>query len=102
MDKAELSAANQQAAKAVHPGVRALDHPAAGFLAGLACLGLRFFATRADVSDKAESRRQGADFLKIIALVQAEVLRLSGRSSGPFDRDAHDGFNEQLEVVFVR
>jgi len=75
---------------------------ASRLLAGRVGLGFRGFAAGANVGDKVEGRGQPAQFLKVVALVQAEVLRLSGRRHGPLDGAAQQGLNEHLEVVFVR
>jgi len=54
----------------------ALDHPAAGAKAGLALDQLRLLAARADVGAKAELRGQLVHLGVVVALVEAEALRL--------------------------
>jgi hypothetical protein len=91
--------ASQDAAEAVEPAVSALHDPAPSLLGRLFLLG--FFAARADVGDKAMGLENGAHFVVVIALVQADVLRATGGRLWLFDGDALEGFCEQLEVVAV-
>ena len=94
--------ADEDAAEAVEPGLRALDDPAAGAEAGLALERLRLQAAGADVRGEAELARQLVHLGEVVALVQAEPVRpLRGRL-GPLDRDRLQGRAGELEVVYVR
>jgi hypothetical protein len=94
--------ADEEAAEAVEPGVCPFDHPAAGAEAGLALECLRLLAARADVRREAELGRQLVDLGEVVALVQAEPLRLLGGRLGPLDWPALDRRARELEVVQVR
>ena len=94
--------ADEDAAEAVEPGVGALDHPAAGAEAGLAFERLCLLAARADVGGEAELGGELVHLGKVVALVEAEPLRLFGGRLGPLDRDRLDRRPAELEVVQVR
>jgi len=93
--------AGQDATEAVEPGVGAFDDPAAGAVAGLAFQRLRFFAAAADVAGEAELGGKLVHLGEVVALVEAETLRLLARP-GPLDRDTLDRRADELEVVQVR
>jgi hypothetical protein len=73
-----LRPADEERAAAVEPGVGALDDPAAGAEAGLAGDRPGFLAAAADVGGEAELDCEFADLVVVVALVQAELLRLLG------------------------
>ena len=73
-----LLPADEQAAEAVHPGVRALDHPAPGPIARDLPFGGLLFAARADVGGVAPFRDRLPRRVLVVALVQAQVLRPAG------------------------
>src|SRR5205807_6864092 len=75
--------------------------PAAGAEAGLLFELLRFFAAAADVGGEAELAGEFADLVVVVALVQAEVLRVRFARLGPLDRDRLERLPAQLEVVAV-
>src|SRR5712691_3467601 len=68
--------AHQDAPKAVHPRVGALDDPAPGFLACLVFDCLSFLATRPSMRGETKLRQDIAHFLIVIAFVEAHALRL--------------------------
>src|SRR3954467_6774961 len=70
-----LAPADQDGAEAVQPGVCPLHHPTPGFDLSLA-LGHDLLAAGAQVQGEAELFGQGARLVVVVALVQAEVLRL--------------------------
>jgi hypothetical protein len=94
--------ADEDAAEAMEPGVGALDDPAAGAEAGLALERLGFLAAAADVRGEGELRAELAHFVVVVALVEAESLRLLGRRLRPLDRDRLDRGAGELEVVQIR
>jgi hypothetical protein len=95
---------DQEPAKAVHPGVRALDDPAAGTIPRDLAFGLLLLATGTDVGAPAEGLHQLTHLGVVVALVQAEVgtlvivVRL-GR--GWCDGHAVEGLLQHLEVVAI-
>ena len=94
--------AGEDAAEAVEPGVGALDDPAAGAEAGLALELLRLLAAGADVGGEAELGGELVDLGIVVALVQAEPLRLLRCRLGPLEWDRLDRGAGKLEVVQVR
>ncbi len=94
--------AGEDAAEAVEPGVGAFDDPAAGAEAGLALDRLGFLAAAADVGGKAELRGEFVYLGVVVALVDAQPLRLLRGRLGPLNRDRLDRGAAQLEVVQVR
>ncbi len=94
--------ADEDAAEAVEPGLGSLDDPAAGAEAGLALERLRLLAAGADVGGEAELDGELVHLGVVVALVQAEPLRVLGRGLGPLDRDRLDRGPAKLEVVQVR
>jgi hypothetical protein len=74
-----LRPADQEAAEAVEPGVGALDHPAAGAVAGLALEQRLLLAAGADVAAEAEFGEQVVHLGVVVALVQAEGVRAGPR-----------------------
>ena len=71
-----LLPANENPATTVHPAVNALDNPATCLEAGAFLDGLGFLAARTYVRGEAELLRKLTDFLVVVALVEAETLRL--------------------------
>jgi hypothetical protein len=96
-----LFPADEDAAEAVEPGLRALDDPAPRPEPGLALERLRLFAAGADVSGEAELGDEFVHLGEVVALVQAEPLRSLCRL-GPCDRDRLDRGPAELEVVQIR
>ena len=94
--------AGEDAAEAVKPGVGAFDDPAAGAEAGYALECLGFLAAAADVGGEAELGGELVQLAVVVALVDAQPLRLLGCRPGPLDRDRLDRGAAQLEVVQVR
>ena len=91
--------AGEDAPEAMQPGVGALDDPAAGAEAGLALECLRFFAAAADVRGERELLGELIHLWVVVALVEAEVLRLALARGWPLDRDRLERRAQQLVVV---
>src|SRR5207248_10827952 len=68
--------ANEQAAKAIHPGMRSFHHPPPCLEAGLSLDGLGLFPSRADMGGKAELAQDVAHLVVIIPFVQTHSLRV--------------------------
>lgn len=96
-----LFPADEDAAKAVHPTVRAFDYPAPGAKARFAFDSLGFFAPRADMTREAELGHGIADFLVIVAFVQTQALRLLRRWLRPLHDYACKGIAYQFHVRAV-
>ena len=94
--------AGEDAAEAVEPGVGAFDDPATSAEAGLALDRLRLFAASADVGGEGELGGQLVHLGVVVALVEAQPLRLLRGRLGPRDRDAVERLPDELEVVQVR
>jgi hypothetical protein len=94
--------ADKDAAEAVEPGLGAFDDPAAGAVAGLAFERLCFLAAGADVAGEVELGRELVHLGEVVALVQAEPVRLFLGRLGPLDRDRGECGAAELEVVQVR
>lgn len=93
--------ANQDATKAIEPGVRTFYYPPARFEAGASpdrgCL----FATSADVGGEAEGGHEIAHLVVIVSLIEAQSLR---RVWGGAWAPGHDRFErvvDELHVVAV-
>ena len=80
----------------------ALDDPAAGAEAGLAGERLRFLAAAADVGGEAELAGKLAHLVVVVALVEAEVLRLLQGRLGTLDRDRVERALQEEVVIAVR
>lgn len=96
-----LFPANEDAAEAVHPAVRALDYPAAGLVARLVLDEPGFLTARFDVGREAELLAQLADFVVVVALVQAQVQLQAGFTHRRNQRHARERFLRKLEVVAI-
>src|SRR4029077_18893477 len=97
-----LRPADQEAAEAVEPGVSAFDHPAARTEAGGGLELLLLFAAGADVWREPVLVDQLVDLAVVVALVEADPLRLIGGGVRALDQDAVERCAEELEVVHVR
>jgi len=82
--------------------VGALDDPAAGAEAGLTLDRIGLLAARADVGAEAKLAGEFVHLEIVVALVEAEALRLIGARLGPLDQDALERRAKELEVVDVR
>src|SRR5260370_17019341 len=67
---------NEQAAKAVHPGMAAFHDPTACFEARLPLDGLGLFSAWANVGGQAECTQDVAHLIIVVALVQTHPLRM--------------------------
>ena len=97
-----LRPANQHAAESIHPTVCSLHDPSARLESGSAFHGLHFFAARTDVVRHVELIRRLARLVIVIALVEAQVLRLTRRWLRSLDGNARDRLAQQFEVIHVR
>lgn len=81
---------DQHTAEPVHPAVGSFDDPAPGPEASLLLDGLGLLPSGADVGREAEVPGQIPNFIKVVALVQAQALGVSGvgwgRSTGMLSR----------------
>jgi hypothetical protein len=93
--------AHEQAAKAIHPGMRPFHHPAACFEPGFSFDGLDLFPAGANVCGKAEFAQDVAHLVVVIALRQAHPLRLLLGWLGTVDDDAFDGRPHQFHIVAI-
>src|SRR5689334_5933131 len=96
-----LRPSHQHIAEPLKPTVRALHHPASRLEASALLELLGFFAASADMRRVAELKDQLADFIEIIALVEAQVLTPVGPNSWPLDGDAVQRRFDQAHVVAV-
>lgn len=67
---------DEDAPKAVHPGMSTLNYPAAGALAGFDLDGFGFFTPGADMGGKAKLAEGITDFLKVVCFIQTHALRV--------------------------
>jgi hypothetical protein len=85
-----LRPANEQAAVAVEPGVRALDDPAPREPSRVFALGLDLLAAGSEVQGEAEACGDLAHLGEVIALVEAEALGALGGGLRAVDWDRGD------------
>jgi hypothetical protein len=93
-----LLAANEDATEAVHPGMRALDDPAARSGASVT-LGADLLATPPEMQRKAELQSELARLLVIVALVQTKMLRRLSGGRRPLRHEALERLPHQLVIV---
>jgi hypothetical protein len=96
-----LLPADKQATEAVEPGVGALNDPAPGSMADLAGECLDLLAARAQVQREAELGGQLAHLIVVIALIEAEALRMRLGRRRSRDDDAFQRGPRQLVIVAV-
>src|SRR5450432_1837243 len=89
--------ANEDAPEPVHPAVRPLNDPSPCSDAGLAFEFLRFLTTGPQMKREPESDSEGAGLLVVVALVEAEPLRVSRGWPRATHRDALDRFGHPPE-----
>lgn len=63
--------ADQHTAKAIHPTMRALDHPTPSLVADLAFERLRLFISRSNMQSIPKFLAQFPDFVIVVAFIQA-------------------------------
>src|SRR6266849_4425880 len=97
-----LVPADQQAAKAIHPGMRPFDHPPARPESRFRFERLGFLPARPNVGGKAEFLEGVAHLGVIIPFVQTHPLRPFLRRLRTLDDDAVDRRAYQFHVVAVR
>ena len=90
---------NEHAPEAIHPTVCAHRDPAAGFEAGASFDQLSLLAPRADMGREPQLTEQVTDFVKVVSLVQTQVLRFVQTRPRSFSGPALDRFAHQLEVI---
>ncbi len=96
-----LFPSRQDAAKAVHPTVGSLHHPAASPEAGLTFDGLGFFASGFDMGRVSKLLDQIAHRIIIVAFVQAKALAGFLRGFWTFQRNTLQRVLDQLAIVSV-
>src|SRR5262245_7077255 len=88
--------------EAIHPTMRAFDHPAPGFEPRLLLECLGFVPTSTDVCREAKLLQEVPHLVVVVALIQTQPLRpLRGRV-GPLYGDACNGGVHQLEIIPIR
>ena len=92
---------DQDSTKSVHPTVCSLHDPASGFEACRSLESLCFFAPRTKVECIMKLGGQCSNFVIVIPFVQTQTLRFRWCRSGSFDRNTHQSFAGQLEVIDV-
>ena len=85
----------------IKPTVRALHDPSSRLEASALLELLGFFAASADMRRVAELNDQLADFIKVIALVEAQVLTPVRPNPWPLDGNAVQRRFDQAQVVAV-
>src|SRR5512143_128553 len=97
-----LFPAHEEAAKAIHPTMTALHHPSARSLTGLTgeILGLR--TARPNMSRETELLQASSHLIIVVALVQAQALRLVVCRFWPPDHEALESGPHPFHIVAVR
>jgi hypothetical protein len=97
-----LVPANEQTAKAVHPGMCPLHHPTPRFEPRfpLDCFGL--FPARTHMRRKAEFFQRCIDLIIVVASIQAHPLWLIRGRLWPCDDQAFDRCADQLHLMPIR
>ena len=91
----------QDAAKAIHPTVRAFHHPSSGLETSLAFERLGLFAAGANVRGIPELLGQVSGFVVIVPFVQAQSLRSLPGGLRSFHGDTFERRLHHLEVIAV-
>src|SRR6266700_3351331 len=86
---------NEQAAKAIHPGMTPLHHPAPRFAAGYSLDGFGFFSSWTNMGRKAELAQDVADFVVVIPFVQTHPLQVVLARLWTLDDDSLDRRTKQ-------
>src|SRR5260370_19986101 len=92
---------NEQAAKAVHPGMAAFHDPTACFEARLPLDGLGLFSAWANVGGQAECTQDVAHLIIVVALVQTHPLWMLFAWLRTLDHDAFDARAHQFHIVTI-
>src|SRR2546421_4604641 len=90
---------HEEAAKAVHPGVRSFHHPPPCFEPSFSLDGLGLFSSWANMGRKAVFVQDVTHLLVVVALVQTHALRLLLGRLRSLDDDALDGRAEQFHIM---
>lgn len=98
----EARPADEDSAKAVHPAVRSLDHPAPSFAASPSLDLARILPAPRNVPCEAKFVQERIDLAVVIPLVEAHPLWLIARRARARDRDALDSLTREFEVDHVR
>src|SRR5262249_27257311 len=106
MQKAQIVAhllvpTDQHAPKTIHPTIRALHHPSAGFETSffLQCLG--FFPTCSHMSRAAKLLQEVSHLVIVIALIQTQPLWRVRSRVGPLYRDLLDSLARHLAIIAI-
>ena len=92
---------DEQPSKAVHPGMRPLDHPAPRPIPGDVGPVLGLFAPRPNVRRIPPRLHQVAHLVVIIPFIQAQMLGIVLRGFRPPDGQRLQGRLDQFEVVHI-
>jgi hypothetical protein len=92
---------DQDSAKSIHPTMGSLNYPPAHAKAGGLFDRFYFFTARPNVSREFEFLNERSRFGVVVALVEAEILRLTARRPRTRNRNAFDRLTRELEVVDV-
>ncbi len=92
---------NEQAAKAIHPGMTAFHHPAPRLEARFSLDGFGFFSAWANMGRKAELAQDVAHFVVVIPFVQTHPWRLLFAWLRTLNYDAFDRWSHQFHIVAI-
>src|SRR5262245_36857927 len=107
MQKAQIVArflvpADQDASETIHPTMRAFHYPAPRFETGLLLEGLGFFPACPDVGSAAKLLQEVANFVIVIAFIQAQSVRCLGGRVRPLGGDTCNRLARHFEVIAIR
>ena len=92
---------DENAAKAIHPAMGALYHPAASPFASFALEFFGFLAPCSNMCCKAKLGQDVTHFLKVIPFVETEIMRCLRCGYRPLDHDAFQRGPHQLHVISI-
>src|SRR5438067_125147 len=92
---------DEQAAKAVHPGMCPFHDPTPCLETSLLFDGFGLLSAWADMGGKAEFVQDIAHLVVVVAFVQAHPLRVLLAWLGTLDDDAFDGRSHQFHIVAI-
>jgi hypothetical protein len=94
-----LVPADQNASEAVHPTMRPLDHPPAGFESSCALNRLSFLAPCANMSGETKLLQYLAHFIVVITFIQTHALRLLRGWLWALHRVAFDRLSHHFHII---
>src|SRR5262250_2945887 len=90
---------DQHAPKTVHPTMRALHHPSAGFETRFFLQGLGFFPPGPHMRREAKLLQEVSHLVIVIALLQTQPLRRVWRRVGSLYSDLLDSLARHFEIM---